>query len=126
MKQWLYIFLVTSTAISFCFKNDTEQIIAALTNKNLEEVIQYFNEHIDLKLPANDELKNIEKLQAANAFKNFFQKNKINIVEVTHQRQVGNAHYITGKLISNNINFGFTIITQQQLGKEQISSIRIN
>ena len=123
------IFLVSCFAlISFAFKyqSGSDAIINALKNGNADEVANYFNATLDMKLPDKEELKNIGKSQSEAAFKSFFVDNKIKGFVVSSQRQIGNTMYLAGKLKNNGKGFTITIMMEKHSDKEQIISVRIN
>jgi len=123
------IFLLISIAIgvlSFSPQPDTDAVVKAFKTANSEEIAQYFDDYIDLKLLEKEEVKNMGRNQAGLALKMFFEENRINGFEKGSNREIGNTLYITGKLTSSGKPFNITVMLKTKGGKHQIITIRIN
>lgn len=126
MKNIFLISCIALISFAFKFQGRADAIINALKNGNAEEVTTYFDGTIDMKLPEKEEVNHMGKSQAAIVFKTFFTDNAIKGFEVSSQRQIGSTMYLTGKLKNSSKGFTITMMLQQQGGKEEIISVRIN
>lgn len=123
------IFLVIGLAISFLAfaqQGDTDAVVRAFKSANTEEIAQYFDDYIDLKLLDKEEVKNMGRNQAGLALKMFFDENNINGFEKGSNREIGSTLYITGKLTSSGKPYNMTVMLKAKGGKHQIITIRIN
>ena len=105
---------------------DAKSIINALKSANAEQLSEYFDKILDIKLPEKDETKSIGKNQASIALKTFFETNKIKGFELASQREMGGTMYIAGKLLNETDGYKLTIMLKNKDGKPQIITIRIN
>lgn len=123
------IFLLTGLALvcmSFSLQTGTEGIVQAFKSGSAEQVAQYFDDFVDLKLLEKDEVKNMGRNQATIMLKSFFSENGIKGFEKVSEREIGNTMYMTGKLQNNGKGFNITIMLKQKGGKHDIITIRIN
>lgn len=100
-------------------------MIAAFKQGNADQFIKYFDNTIDIKMPDNDEMKGVQKAQAAGTLKSFFTDNSITQFEVTSQRELGGTMYITGKLIGTS-DYNLTAMIRNSPDKLSIITLRIN
>jgi hypothetical protein len=105
---------------------DNDGVVKALKTANVEQLANYFDSFIDLKLLEKDEVKNMGKNQATLALKAFFTDNNIKGFELTSQREMGNTMYMAGKLKNTGKGFNITIMMKKNDNKQDIISIRIN
>jgi hypothetical protein len=123
------IFLLTGLALvcmSFSLQTGTEGIVQAFKSGSAEQVAQYFDDFVDLKLLEKDEVKNMGRNQATIMLKSFFSENGIRGFEKVSEREIGNTMYMTGKLQNSGKGFNITIMLKQKGGKHDIITIRIN
>jgi hypothetical protein len=123
------IFLIIGLAVSFLAfsqQGDTEAVVKAFKSANTEEIAQYFDDYIDLKLLDKEEVKNLGRTQAGRALKMFFDENNINGFDMGSNREIGSTLYITGKLTSSGKPYNMTVMLKAKGGKHQIITIRIN
>lgn len=126
MKKFLLLLLVGFSLMSFIpFQNGREEMIAAFKQGNADQFIKYFDNTIDIKMPDNDEMKGVQKAQAAGTLKSFFTDNSITQFEVTSQRELGGTMYITGKLIGTS-DYNLTAMIRNSPDKLSIITLRIN
>jgi hypothetical protein len=129
IKQMKKLFLSIGLAISFLTfaqQGDTDAVVKAFKSANTEEIAQYFDDYIDLKLLDKEEVKNIGRNQAGLALKMFFDENNINGFDMGSNREIGSTLYITGKLTSSGKPYNMTVMLKAKSGKHQIITIRIN
>jgi len=126
MKNIFLISCIAFISFAFKFQGRADALINALKNGNAEDVTNYFDGTVDMKLPKKEEVNHMGKSQATTVFKSFFADNAIKGFEVSSQRQIGNTMYLAGKLKNNGKGFTITMMLQQQGGREEIISVRIN
>ena len=110
-------------------ENSLDQIFNAFKRVDTEEIVQSFDNYVDLKFLDKDEVKNISKNQASIALKTFFAENSITGFEKLSNRDLGSTTYLVGKLVSsdkNNKGFNITVLIKSQSGKFKIISLRIS
>lgn len=126
MKKLFLLFIIPLVSLSFTMQGDSDGVVKALKAANTEQLANYFDSFIDLKLLEKDEVKNMGKNQATLALKAFFTDNNIKGFELTSQREMGNTMYMAGKLKNNGKGFNITIMMKKNDNKQDIISIRIN
>lgn len=112
--------------VAFRVGPDTESIVNALKQGNAEQLSQYFDNILDIKLPEKDEIKNVGKNQASITLKNFFEENRVRSFETTSQREMSGTMYIAGKLLCASKNYNVTMMMKAKGDKMTIITIRIN
>jgi hypothetical protein len=108
------------------FAQNGSEVINALKDGNASKFSSYFANNVDVKLPQKDELKNIDKAEAASAVKTFFDDNNINGFEVTSQREMGGTMYIAGKLKSGSQSFNITVMLKNKGDDMNVITVRIS
>lgn len=126
MKKILLLAGVVLSLLSFRVSGDAENIISALKEANAEQLSQYFDNILDVKLPEKDEIKNVGKNQAGIAVKGFFADNRIKGFEATSQREMNGNMYITGKLQGASKAYNITLMMKNKGDKTVIITLRIN
>jgi|SwirhisoilCB2_FD_contig_51_11073694_length_419_multi_2_in_0_out_0_1 hypothetical protein len=126
MKKVLLLLLVGFSLMSFSFlQNGREEMITALKQGSAEQFIKYLDNTIDIKMPNSDEMKGVQKAEAAGTLKSFFTDNGINKFDVTSQRELGGTMYITGKLVGTT-DYNLTAMIKSTPDKLSIITLRIN
>ncbi len=126
MKKVLLLLLFGFSLMSFnTFQSGREEMITALKGGSADQFIKYFDNTIDIKMPTGDEMKGVQKAQAASTLKSFFAENGIHQFDVTSQRELGGTMYITGKLIGNT-DYNLTAMIKSTPEKLSIITLRIN
>lgn len=126
MKKLLLVIGLSFSFIAYAQQGNTDAVVKAFKSANTEEIAQYFDDYIDLKLLDKEEVKNMGRTQASLALKMFFDENNINGFEKGSNREIGNTLYITGKLTSSGKPYNITVMLKAKAGKHQIITIRIN
>ncbi|MBN9298416.1 MAG: DUF4783 domain-containing protein [Filimonas sp.] len=126
MKKILLLAGLGLMLASFTLSSDTDSIVNALKQGNAEQVSQYFDNMLDVKLPEKDEIKNVGKNQASITVKNFFDENKIKGFELSSQREMGGTMYMAGKLQGSAKSYNITLMLKARGDKMSIITIRIN
>lgn len=126
MKKLLLLAGLGLMLASFTLSGDTDNIVNALKQGNAEQVSQYFDNLLDVKLPEKDEIKNVGKNQASITIKNFFDENKIKGFELSSQREMGGTMYMAGKLQGAAKSYNITLMLKARGDKMSIITIRIN
>jgi opacity protein-like surface antigen len=126
MKKLFLAIGLAFSFLSFAQQADTDAVVKAFKSANTEEIAQYFDDYIDLKLLDKEEVKNIGRNQAGLALKMFFDENNINGFDMGSNREIGSTLYITGKLTSSGKPYNMTVMLKAKGGKHQIITIRIN
>lgn len=126
MKKLFLVIGLAISLVSMAQQQDTDAVVKAFKSANTEEIAQYFDDYIDLKLLEKEEVKNMGRNQASLALKMFFEENNINGFEKGSNREIGSTLYITGKLTSSGKPYNMTVMLKAKGGKHQIITIRIN
>jgi hypothetical protein len=126
MRNLFLLIGLSFSLVSFSQQSNTDALVKAFKSANTEEIAQYFDDYIDLKLLTKEEVKNMGRNQASMALKMFFEENSINGFEKGSNREIGNTLYITGKLMSTGKPYNITVLLKYKGGKPQIITIRIN
>ncbi|BAV10131.1 protein of unknown function [Filimonas lacunae] len=126
MKKILLLAGVVLSLLSFRVSGDADSIINALKDGNAEQLSQYFDNILDVKLPEKDEIKNVGKNQAGITLKSFFADNKVKGFELSSQREMGGTMYITGKLQAAAKSYNITLMMKSKADKMAIITVRIN
>ena len=126
MKKVFLLIGLAFSLVSMAQQQDTDAFVKAFKSANTEEIAQYFDDYIDLKLLDKEEVKNMGRNQATVALKMFFDENNINGFEKGSNREIGSTLYITGKLTSTGKPYNITVMLKAKAGKHQIITIRIN
>ncbi|RXK81889.1 DUF4783 domain-containing protein [Filimonas effusa] len=127
MKRLLLMAGLGFILLSFkAVSGDPESIISALKQGNAEQLSQFFDNILDIKLPEKDEIKNVGKNQAGITLKNFFSENRVKGFELTSQREMGGTMYMTGKLQSSGKSYNITLMMKSKGDKTSIITVRIN
>ncbi|TKK71691.1 DUF4783 domain-containing protein [Ilyomonas limi] len=126
MKKILPLLLIGFSLMSFTlFQSGREEMITALKQGNAEQFIKYLDNTIDIKMPDSDEMKGVQKTEAANTLRSFFADNGITKFDVTSQRELGGTMYVTGKLIGTT-DYNLTAMIKSSPDKLSIITLRVN
>lgn len=126
MKRLMILAVLGLVMTSFRFQNNTDSIVSALKSGNAQQIGQYFDEFLDMKLLERAEVKNLSKNQATIALQQFLSENGVNGFEKLSERELGNTMYITGKLQNASKGYNITVLMRTRDGKRQIISLRIS
>jgi len=126
MKKFLLFMALTVCSFAFVTDEASNDILNALKSANAEQLTEYFDSFIDLKLPEKEEVKNMSKNQAGIALKAFYNDNNIKGFNLTSQREMGGTMYIAGKLKNNDKGYNITVMAKKTGDSQKIISIRIN
>jgi hypothetical protein len=127
--QKLLVLLGLSVALfAFSPKQDADDIVKALQTANADQISEYFDEVIDMKLPDNvSEIKNINKTQAGIKLKSFFSEYEVKGFDLTSKREMGGLMAITGKLSAKTkAGYNVTLMLKEKSGKYSIITVRVN
>jgi Domain of unknown function (DUF4783) len=108
------------------FAQNGDAVVNALKEGNASKFSSYFDNNVDLKLPKQNEMQNINKADAAGVLKNFFTTNNINGFEVISQREMSGTMYIAGKLKSGSQDYNITVMLKKKGDNTSIITVRIN
>ncbi len=128
MKKLLVLFGLSLALFAFTPRQDSDEIVRALQTANANNISEYFDNVIDLKLPDNvNEIKNINKTQAGIKLKSFFNENDVKSFDLVSKREMGGLMAITGKLSSaNKAGYNVTLMLKEKGGKYSIITVRVN
>jgi len=128
MKKLITFIAAAMALVSFNTKPNasTGDIVNALKQADATAIANYFDSFIDIKLPNKDEVKNLSKMQASIALRDFYSEQKITGFELTSQREMSGTGYLTGKLKSNKQDYNITVMVKIKGDNATIVSIRIN
>ncbi len=125
MKRFFSVTGLALVFTLFSFQSDVESMIMDLKFGNIDKVANQFYDYIELKLPGEDAV-NMNRSQAKNLLKNFFNKNRIRGFEKDSDRSNGNTKMITGKLPNGSNGFNMAILLRQLNGRNLIVAIQID
>ena len=108
------------------FSQSSDAIVNALKEGSAVKFSSYFDNTVDVKLPKQNEMQNVNKTEAANAVKSFFSTNNINGFEVISQREMSGTMYIAGKLKSASQDYNLTVMLKSKGDNTSIITVRIN
>ena len=111
---------------AYSVASDADSIVAALKQGNASQFSNYFDNFIDLKLPAKDEIKNVGRTQASITVKSFFDENDIKGFDNVSQRESNGTMYIAGKLIGSSKTYNITMLMKAKGDKLYVITLRIN
>lgn len=126
LGMWFLIAFTSLGLFGFTEQTDSGEIVSAFKSGKAEQIANYFDEFIDLKLLDKDEVKNMSRNQAGIAFKSFFDENKIKGFEKLSDREIGSTMYMTGKLLNDAKGYNITVMLKVKNGKYQIITVRIS
>jgi hypothetical protein len=127
-KLGVFLLLLVTSIGSFSFieQTDSSEIVSAFKTGKADQIANYFDDFIDLKLLDKDEVKNMSRNQAGIALKSFFDENKIKGFEKLSDREIGATMYMTGKLTNDAKGYNITVMLKVKNGKYQIITVRIS
>ena len=126
MKKIFFLLGVVLGLMSFQTQGDVEAIINALKSADAEQVGNYFDDYIDIKLLDKAEIKNIGRNQATITLKAFYTENGVRGFEKVSEREIGTTMYLAGKLLDKGKGHNITIMMKVKDGKRQIITLRIS
>ena len=126
MKKLFFMLCVMIGLTAYSVASDADSIVAALKQGNASQFSNYFDNFIDLKLPAKDEIKNVGRTQASITVKSFFDENDIKGFDNVSQRESNGTMYIAGKLIGSSKTYNITMLMKAKGDKLYVITLRIN
>lgn len=107
-KTALMILITASVALSFAFKNNSNDIISdistAIKSGNAANVSKYFHSSVDLTIPASEG--SYSKSQAELILKNFFTNNPPKSFTIKHQGASNDGSlFAIGTYVSGNLSY---------------------
>ena len=124
MKKFLIVICLLFTATLFA--QNGSDVVSSLKSGNAAEFSSHFASNVDVKLPGKDEMKNLDKSEAASAIKTFFDNNQVNGFDVTSQREMGGTMYIAGKLKTASQSFNITVMLKAKGDAMNVITVRIS
>ena len=126
MKKVFLLMGVVLSLMSFQSQGEIEAIINALKSGDAEQVGNYFEDYVDIKLLDKAEIKNIGRNQATITLKVFYSENGVKGFEKVSEREIGTTMYLAGKLLDKGKGHNITIMMKIKDGKRQIITLRIS
>ena len=108
------------------FSQKGDAIVSALKSGDAAKFASYFESTIDVKLPKQNEMQNVNKAEAAATVKNFFSSNSISSFEVISQREMSGTMYIAGKLKGASQEYNLTVMLKSKGDNASVITVRIN
>ena len=108
------------------FAQKGDAVINALKSSDAVKFSSYFDNSVDIKLPKQNEMQNVNKAEAATTLKNFFSTNSISGFEVISQREMSGTMYIAGKLKSASQDYNLTVMLKNKGDNASVITVRIN
>ena len=120
------IFTILGVLLSLTIFAQNNAVTLALKDGDAVKFSSYFAPTIDIKLPGENEMKNINRTEAASIIQNFFSDHNITGVDVTSQREMSGTMYITGKLKDGKSDHNITVMMKNKEGSMSVITVRIN
>ncbi len=108
------------------FAQKSDGVVSALKSGDAAKFSSYFDNTVDVKLPKQNEMQNVNKAEATTAIRNFFTTNNINSFEVISQREMSGTMYIAGKLKSASQDYNLTVMLKNKGDNASVITVRIN
>ena len=112
--------IITLTA--FAQKGNIDAVIGALGSGNATELSNYFEESVELTLPAQSD--SYSKAQAVLILKDFFNNNGVKSFDVKHKGDGGGGQFCVGTLQTRSGNFRTTVFMKVKNSREVVKEIR--
>ena len=112
--------IITLTA--FAQKGNIDAVIGALGSGNATELSNYFEESVELTLPAQSD--SYSKAQAVLILKDFFNNNGVKSFDVKHKGDGGGGQFCVGTLQTRSGNFRTTVFMKVKNNREVVKEIR--
>ena len=112
--------IITLTA--FAQKGNIDAVIGALRSGNATELSNYFEESVELTLPAQSD--SYSKAQAVLILKDFFNNNGVKSFDVKHKGDGGGGQFCVGTLQTRSGNFRTTVFMKMKNNREVVKEIR--
>ena len=124
MKALFTSLLVVSliALTSFAQKGNIDAVIGALRSGDATELSNYFEESVELTLPAQSD--SYSKAQAVLILKDFFNNNGVKSFDVKHKGDGGGGQFCVGTLQTRSGNFRTTVFMKVKNSREVVKEIR--
>ena len=120
------IFTIVSVLFSLTIFAQDNAVTSALKNGDAAKFSSYFAPMVDIKLPGENEMKNVNRTEAASVIQNFFSDHNITGVDITSQREMSGTMYIAGKLKDGKNDHNITVMLKNKEGSMSVITVRIN
>lgn len=97
------IFLEFSNQSAFAQSEAIKSFASGLQNGNTKEIVNSFNENIELNIEGNKQ--SVNKSQSESMLKAFMDKHPLSKFEYTHKGASGNSSFAIGKYVSNQSTY---------------------
>lgn len=124
MKAIITSLLLASTIVlsSFGQQSSIDEVIGALRAGNAAELSKYFDDNVEVTLPAKSD--SYSKAQAQLILKDFFTSNDVKGFELKHKGDSPGGHYFIGTLQTKSGNFRAHIFLKTKANKEVVKELR--
>jgi len=125
MKKFLTIlgFLFSVAA----FAQTSDAVVGALKEGSAVKFTSYFSNDVDVKLPQQNEMKNLTKSNAAGLIQSFFEKNQVTGFElISPPRELNGTTYVAGILKSNAHEYSITVMLKSTGNDMAVITVRIS
>lgn len=126
MKRFLSIAGLTLVLCLSGFQSDIENLLMDLKFGNIDQVSNRFYDFIEMRLPDETIVKSLNRMEAKNTLRTFFNRNKIQGFQKDDDQADGISRIIRGKLPNKGDGFYMTILMRQINGKYWILAIRVD
>ncbi|MCC6258412.1 MAG: DUF4783 domain-containing protein [Chitinophagaceae bacterium] len=106
---------------SFALLN-IDEVVNALKNGNAEGIARYFDNTVEITLPAKSG--SYSKGQAAAVLTDFFKNNPVRNFEILHKGENSGSQYCIGTLVTRNGTYRTTVFMKQKNGVHLLQEIR--
>ncbi len=124
MKQFFTLILVFLSLLSLNAFSQAriDEVVSSLKSGNASQIAQYFDNSIEIALPAKTSSYN--KAQAEAVLKDFFTNNAVKGFQVMHKGDKAGAQFCIGTLSTKGGNYRTTIFMKQKGDNQVLQEIR--
>ncbi len=122
MKRIFTLLLLSFSLVAFTSLSDMGEVLGALRSGNAVKLASYFDNTVDLTLPAK--ASSYSKTQAQIILKDFFDTNKVTGFKIIHQGESNGSKFCIGTLTTSNGSYRTTIYLRSKSTGETVQEIR--
>ncbi len=122
MKRFLFLLSLIFIMASFVTSTGLIDVINAIKSGNASSVAKYFDNTIEITLPAKSN--NYSKSQGEAVLRDFFTTNVVKSFTINHQGESGGSKFCIGTLVTSAGTYRTTINLKQKGDKEMLQEIK--
>ncbi len=122
-KRLIITFLGILFSFLSCFAGPSESIIAAIKAGNADQLAEYFDSNVDLKIIDKENI--YSKAQAKVLVKDFFSNYSVTNIAINHEGGPETAHFVICNLSTAQGKFRVYFLLKNKDGKFLIQKFRV-